>query len=323
MKQCVFVLAFIAPFACGAQSYFTSANFPAVGTTITTHTCDTTGVLIPTTGQGQTFNYASLSVTSTAVTNYISPDSLWCKPLFPPSTIATQKNNVDWFYKQETDTLRFLGNCLSDSSSTSTFNSYYSRPAVELYKNMGYLATHKDSAHFQYGTGEFKNQVTSFRVIADGSLTLPSGTYGTVHVLRKEMWVRDHSTGDEEEHYLYFQFWDTLTPAPVLEISFFSVFGGTLGFKKVKYFDVTDNISEIAQKPALEIYPNPFTDEFFIESVSGAELVVYDLAMKQVPFSKNEQGRMTRVRLTDSGKGAYFVCVKVNGQSWMYKLIKD
>ncbi|HYG50796.1 MAG TPA: T9SS type A sorting domain-containing protein [Flavobacteriales bacterium] len=323
MKKLIIIFLLLQPGLVKSQVYFTSLNFPVVGTTISIYNCDTTGVPVPVTGLGQTFNYTSLNTTSVNFNSYIEPDSLWCSDLFPGATLVWQRNNADWFYKQETDTLRFLGNCLSDSTATGTFNSFYYKPAVDLFTGMNYLQVYMDSAHFQYGSGVFRNQITYFQVMADGVLNLPSASYANVHVLRKEVFVKDHDDGSEEEHHLSYLFYDSSLAKPVLEISFLSVFGDPLGFKKVTYFDVGIGVKEQTTSRHINAYPNPFTDRVFIEGFSDKEVYVYDSHLMPVPFSKTvrENGFEICV-LPNSTTGVYFVVMCDHGQRYVRKIIK-
>ncbi|HLP11816.1 MAG TPA: hypothetical protein VK177_07795 [Flavobacteriales bacterium] len=284
MKKWIALFVLAIPVKGISQTYFTALNFPIVGYVVTKFNCDTTGVASPVAGHGQTWSYGSLTSTSSTVTTYT--DSLWCTGMFPTSAVQAQFNNTDWFYKKETDTLRFLGNCLSDSSSASTFNAFYDKPAIELFTNMNYGQVYHDSAHFQYGTGEFRNQATTFEVIADGTLTTPLTTYTNVHVLKKEVYIREPGTNDEKEHYLYYYFYDSLISQPVFEISFLSVFGNPLGFKKVKYSDVSNGITENAAFSRQNIYPNPFMDRFFVEGFWDKDIQVYDIHFNPVGFTK-------------------------------------
>jgi hypothetical protein len=320
MKKIAALFMLILPLKGISQTYFTSANFPILGYVIIKYTCDTTGVSLPASGHAQTWNYGALSATSTAITKYT--DSLWCAGIFTTSTIQAQFNNTDWFYKQETDTLRFLGNCLSDSSSTGTFNAHYTKTALELFKQMNYLQVYHDSAHFQYSTGEYRDQATTFEVIADGTLTTPLTTYANAFVLRKEVYVREPGTHVEKEHYLYYYFYDSLISQPVFEISMFSVFGNPLGFKKVKYCDVTDGIGELVKKPGFRVYPNPFSSEFFVDAPQNAKIELYNAMLQKIQCAVSNVNGTHRISMDACGQGVFFVRVSIGNESSVLKLIK-
>lgn len=321
MKKWIALFVLAIPVKGISQTYFTALNFPIVGYVVTKFNCDTTGVASTVAGHGQTWSYGSLTSTSSTVTTYT--DSLWCTGMFPTSAVQAQFNNTDWFYKKETDTLRFLGNCLSDSSSASTFNAFYDKPAIELFTNMNYGQVYHDSAHFQYGTGEFRNQATTFEVIADGTLTTPLTTYANVHVLKKEVYIREPGTNDEKEHYLYYYFYDSLISQPVFEISFLSVFGNPLGFKKVKYSDVSNGINEVVQKPAFNIYPNPCTESFFVEAPSNASIDVYNFTLQKIPCAVESHANSHNVLLQENVPGVYFVRIRIGNESYVSTLIKQ
>ncbi len=305
-----------------AQTFVTTANFPNTWTSVTYFGCDTTGVANPSSGLGQTFDYSTLITSSSSTFNYTNPITLWCNPVFSSSNLAKSQGFADWYYVKTADTIYLIGTCLTDSTTTGTYNSFYYKPAIDIFTNMNYAQVYNDSAHFEYDASAVREQISTFEVIASGTLQLPSSSYSNVFVLKKDVHIKKSGTGEVYEHYLEYAFYDSLLAHPVLKIIYYSDFGEPLTNKLVSYYDVSIGIPEAEKREEVKIFPNPFADEFYIEQDINSSILLYDINLKPVKFTSIKTDLGIKIQTNELEKGIYIVSSQSTNQKHHYKIIK-
>jgi hypothetical protein len=254
-----------------SQPVIDSLLIPTIGTTLTFKSCDTTSVNPTAPGPDQIFDYQTLIVTGTSLTNYVDPTGTLGYATFPNATLAINNGAYSKFYRTTLDSFLYIGGY--NNSSGGSLNDNWDYGLNEQLPFMQYDSLYIDTAYMAYYTPSPANRIVikKWKFDAYGQLLLPTNSYDTVYRIWTETEFHDANNFNFiAEHYIEYTF-----ISPLLKHSVFSIRysqSGSANYKTVKFTESITGIENLSQDNYLVVYPNPFTDNLYLSNSKGATI---------------------------------------------------
>ncbi|MCI5057359.1 MAG: T9SS type A sorting domain-containing protein [Flavobacteriales bacterium] len=320
------------------QIIVTNNNFIQIGDTIQGYTT-TTGVPSPgSSGANQVWNFSSNTATPNSPTIYVDPITTPYASQFPSSNLASVIQGTYNYEEQSGQDWLFLG--LRGTSFTPgdyyftyqpphyvarfpiQYQDTYTQNYVKHYFLLGNTSTY-DSI-----VADYQTQIVS-NVDGWGTLMTPSGSYQALREYRDETDVITqlmYKNGAVISNTTYtinvdsYYWWsENVTIKHPIAIHNTSS-TGTGGSSSWNYYDIglqaPVGISDISDFE-ISVFPNPTRGEFFIESNSPFELIVYDHLGKTIPFERYGK----QYQITNENPGVYFLKITTVEETYTKKLI--
>lgn len=328
-------LALVSSFAV-AQISVTAADMPQVGNSQYYTANDSTGVTPGASGQGATWNYATLTPSGTNFTiTYGLPNSHPQGSGFPSSTMVEAATNQQYrFMTANTDSVVLDG----EKSISNTRMVYDIKPTLYVFP-MTFGYTHSDSVHAVYPDGFISNvdRIGEYTVEFDGegSLTTPFATYPNVFRIKTVGVFFDSSyTGAAKVNAVTVRYeWysvGTTTPRMIINLTSVSINGGApqLG-KDVWYADNGIGIDNSLSNFKLTVAPSLVEDRtsvsYTLDGSSTVNISVMNMLGEVVSsvVSENESAGVHSHEFDLSGlaPGMYTVSLEAEGGRQVKKIV--
>lgn len=254
-----------------SQPVIGSLFIPTVGTTLTFKSCDTTNVNATSSGPDLIFDYQTLIVTGTSLTNYFDPIGTLGQAEFPNATLAVDFGSFTKYYRTTLDSFLYIGGY--NNSSGGSLNDSWDYGLNQQLPYMQYDSVYVDTAFMAYYTPSPANRIVikKWKFDAYGQLLLPTNTYDTVYRIWTETEFHDANNFNFiPEHYIEYTFISPLLKHSVFSIRFNQ--SGSANYKTVKYTESITGIESIYQDNYLQVYPNPFTNNLYLSNSKGSRI---------------------------------------------------
>jgi hypothetical protein len=289
-------------------------------------------------GQNQTWNFASLVMDSTIVTDtYISPVGTPGASSFPTATVAQFGDSTYTYYRVTPNKAEVLG-IFSESSGLVTGAQVFSNPATFMAYPLSLNQTFVDTGAFtvSLGPGLSLTITLNQNATADGTgtLILPSGTF--TNVLRIKNTITTTSTSlfgnstSVEENYSWY---DPATKFPLFVVSTTTDnSGGSTTVSHSVTMRVNNIGSGLEKNTSLvntHIFPNPAhvngTLSVRTEGRGLSRVLVYDVLGKRVFEDQQAQTNSRGYSIGTQGwmPGVYLVQVVQDGKTSTEKVILE
>jgi hypothetical protein len=307
-----------------AQLTVDSLFIPAPGTSLSYKSCDTTGINAGPSGPGQIFDYHTLAVTGTSLTNYIDAAGTPGYTSFPTATLAINLGSFTKYYRTTSDSFLYIGGFNNSSSAVNDSWNYGLNMQLPV---LQYDSLYIDTALMSYYTPGPVDRIVikKWKFDAYGQLLLPTGSYDTVYRIWSETEFHDASNFSFiPEHYIEYSFIPALLKYSVFSIQYGQ--SGSLNFKNVKYTESVAGISDIHEDHSLVVYPNPFSTSLYLSSLNELRIeniqLINLLGVKS--FDKNFSSNPTVLEFTEPiAPGIYLMNVQTDKGSYRLKVIKQ
>lgn len=277
-----------------AQTSLTSADITDVGDKIQHFNCDTVGVQAGASGNGVTWDFSTLVPSADTVNlNFIDPSSTPNAASFANATQAQQEENGALSYFELTaNEYNYWGSTTDDGQGGTVIYSYTDAAKYFSFPlNYGDQSNDNTIAGYNTGgidfdrTGTITTEYDGF-----GTLILPTGTFDNVSR------IRIHEDNDDVAIYFgqtitvktiitTYQWYQKGTKEPLLTISNIDVTAsGTNTISKVVKMSPRKSsgvgVQEHKPEIAVSIFPNPTTNNLFIEGENIKQIELLDLSGK-------------------------------------------
>lgn len=308
-----------------AQPTLTAAtNNPVIGDAFTIHYCDTNGISRGASGASVTWNFGSLSQTSTSTETYIACAHPYIDS-FPGSTIANTDGAGNYTY--------FIAD-VNKFSVTGVYNvatgyQYYTNPATMISYPATYGASHIDTGLIAIPFGSLA-VIDSSTNDGYGTLVLPSGTYTNVLRMHAIFHISDNVTWADYQRFEEYRWHVQGFHDPLLAIGYDTT-GGHAHISSVEYYTQhTAGISEInGNAMNMEVSPNPATDvvniKFNLTESAPVTITLCDVVGKVVRNICNtrlsEGAKNLECPVADLSAGVYFIHLANENNNIVKKIV--
>jgi hypothetical protein len=329
MKKFLFSLLVLSFQFTKAQYTLTSSSSPQVGDNNSSVSIYTTGLVVPTSGSGQTWNYSAINENTTSITTstFVALSSVPNSSLYSNATIAETFDNTNYDVYDNSAGADYLGTSVATISNCIVFS--------DPIKYMSYP--------FSYGSSYTDNfllsnsmYVSSGTVVVagdgTGTLAIPNFTFNNVLKV-SQSYTQTLAVGNATYTYVGLNnyFYCNLSKFPLLTINTSTQTGGgaptviDLNGSVNKNFTVV-GLNKINETNDFTLYPNPSNGLFEIQfenTVAHFVVLVTDIYGREIKreehtdFSKHN----THINLKDAVPGIYYVKVKSSDGETTRKII--
>lgn len=322
MKRVYILVNVLISAAAFAQPTLEQSNVGAViGDSYTYSRIDWNGVP-GSSGNNQTWDFSGIVTTTTTALDFVSTSSCPSPTSFPTANVSSNFDSQQYVHHKFTSTEYDNVGMYAGGVAIS-----YSDPETIL----TFPFTMNDSYVDTFGATFVSGGVTFVRsgdvtVTADGygTLILPNATISNVLRVKVTEDYGDAVGGVELYHYNIdiYMYYKPGVSTPVLSLTHYEQ-----GANIINYGNFLDDASlslEESSTEELSVYPNPFTNDFTVETSANDESIeVFDILGNLVYYTKVSDQNKYMIDLNDNESGIYIVRVTSATQVREMKLIKE